>query len=146
MDDYITKPLNRKQLRDTLLRWWPRESLSPRAHPGSSIPSGTMDESDGALAPNVARSQSVVRVFLEHVPGQVASIVQAASSSDAQALRLRAHKLKGSCLAVGVTRMAALCATLEADSNDAVQLAQQLEHEFSKVRARLVLAVEQKSA
>jgi CheY-like chemotaxis protein/HPt (histidine-containing phosphotransfer) domain-containing protein len=146
MDDYITKPLSRKRLRETLLRWWPRESLVPAARRGSSIPSGTIDEGDGALAPNVVRSQSVVRVFLEHVPGQVASIVQAAASSDFEALRQRAHKLKGSCLSVGVPRMAALCATLEAGSKDPVQLARELEHEFSEVRARLARAVEQKSA
>jgi CheY-like chemotaxis protein/HPt (histidine-containing phosphotransfer) domain-containing protein len=145
MDDYITKPINPKLLKEALERWWPRESLPGRSR-GSSIPASALDHSDGALDPTVQRSQSVVRVFLRHVPDQLAAITQAVASGNAEALRLAAHKLKGSCLSVGVPRMASLSATLESGPGNASELAAELELEFAKVRERLNAAAERKSA
>jgi two-component system sensor histidine kinase/response regulator len=148
MDDYITKPLNPKLLREALERWWPRESLLPGSRRGSSIPVGAIDSSDGALDPTVQRSQGVVRVFLRHVPDQVTAITEAVASGNREALRLAAHKLKGSCLSVGVPRMAGLCAMLEEQPSNAATLAEELTREFSKVRMRLTEAAAsaQKSA
>ncbi len=146
MDDYITKPLNPKLLRQALERWWPRESLRPGSRRGSSIPVGAIDMSDGALDPSVQRSQGVVRVFLRHVPDQLAAITAAVAAGNPEALRVAAHKLKGSCLSVGVPRMAALCATLETEAGNTTQVADELEREFSKVRERLAEATEPKSA
>jgi signal transduction histidine kinase/CheY-like chemotaxis protein/HPt (histidine-containing phosphotransfer) domain-containing protein len=146
MDDYITKPINPKLLKEALDRWWPRESLAPGAGRGSSIPASALDHSDGALDPTVQRSQGVVRVFLRHVPEQLAAITQAIAAGNAEALRLAAHKLKGSCLSVGVPRMAALSATLESEPRNASELAAQLELEFAKVRERLNDAAERKIA
>jgi CheY-like chemotaxis protein/HPt (histidine-containing phosphotransfer) domain-containing protein len=146
MDDYITKPINPKLLKEALERWWPRESLLPGLRRGSSIPAGLIDGSDGSLDPTVQRSQGVVRVFLRHVPDQLAALTQAIAAGNAEALRSAAHKLKGSCLSVGVPRMAALCATLEAEPDNAAELATQLEAEFALVRTRLVEATELKTA
>jgi two-component system sensor histidine kinase/response regulator len=146
MDDYITKPLNPKLLREALERWWPRESLVPSVRRGSSIPASAIDNSDGALDPTVQRSQGVVRVFLRHVPDQLAAIADAVATGNREALRLAAHKLKGSCLSVGVPRMAAFCALLEEQPGNGVALSEELTLEFSKVRDRLTEAATQKSA
>ncbi len=150
MDDYITKPLNPKLLKEALERWWPRESLVPPA-PGaaphtSSIPASSFADSDGSLDPTVQRSQSVVRVFLKHVPDQITAIKNAVATGNQEGLRAAAHKLKGSCLSVGVPRMAALCAELEAEPKNTEQLANELEREFAKVQERLVEASERKIA
>jgi len=134
MDDYVTKPLNTKVLREALERWWPRDSMWP------CRPTGTSDQPPPPAAiqtldPNVERSAAVVRVFLRHVPEQLATVASAISSSDAQAVRAAAHKLKGSCLSVGVPHMAALCASLEAEPDSNTQaLKQQLDEEFARVR------------
>src|SRR6185369_8845262 len=114
MDDYVTKPLNTKLLREALERWWPRESMWPCQPSGNSLPPPPPEPNAGALDPAVERSPGVVRVFLRHVPDQLDSVASAISSGDPEALRAAAHKLKGSCLSVGVPRMATLCESLEA--------------------------------
>ena len=149
MDDYVTKPISPKLLREALERWWPRESLLPGLRSGSnssSIPAAAAEASDGALDPSVSRSQGVVRVFLRHVPDQLASIGVALESGDPEALRAAAHKLKGSCLSVGVPRMAALCANLEALPSNGPELKDQLEREFARVREQLSQLLPLKSA
>jgi len=136
MDDYITKPLNPAILRDALERWWP-VAPSAQGASGSSIPAAAMGPADGTLDPNVKRSEGVLRVFLRHVPDQLVAIQTAIESDDEAGLRQAAHKLKGGCLAVGVPRMAALCASLESFPEDRAQQGQALEREFETVRARL---------
>jgi two-component system sensor histidine kinase/response regulator len=146
MDDYVTKPVNPKLLLEALERWWPRVSLVPYSSTGSSIPAPLQDTTGGALDPGVRRSQGVVRVFLRHVPEQLRSIAEAIESGNAEALRGAAHKLKGSCLSVGVPRMAALCASLEAEPTNPAELSADLEHEFQCVREHLEQLVPLKSA
>lgn len=143
MDDYVTKPLNTKLLREALERWWPRESMWPCQPTGTSIPAPppampTAPPID-VLDPAVERSPGVVRVFLRHVPDQLESVASAISSADAEALRQAAHKLKGSCLSVGIPRMASLCANLEEtpEAPHARELKQQLDEEFARVRELL---------
>jgi signal transduction histidine kinase/DNA-binding response OmpR family regulator/HPt (histidine-containing phosphotransfer) domain-containing protein len=137
MDDYVTKPLNTRILREALERWWPRESMWP-CQP-ASVPPPPPAPNDAALDPTVERSPGVVRVFLRHVPDQLASLASALSSNDPEGLRAAAHKLKGSCLSVGVPRMAALCESLEAepDASDARALKVRLDAEFVRTREEL---------
>ena len=139
MDDYVTKPLNSKLLRETLERWWPRESLWPCQPNGASLLPPPPAPNEGALDPLVERSSGVVRVFLRHVPDQLASLASALSSNDLEAVRAAAHKLKGSCLSVGVPRMAVLCATLESEpvAPHAQEVKTQLDEEFAIVRELL---------
>jgi two-component system, sensor histidine kinase and response regulator len=136
MDDYVTKPLNTKLLQETLQRWWPRESMWPCQPSGASIPPPPAPVPNSALDPAVQRSAGVVRVFLRHVPDQLASLANALSSGDIEALAAAAHKLKGSCLSVGVPRMATLCASLEEEPEglNARELKTQLDQEFERVR------------
>ncbi|MEI9941750.1 MAG: response regulator [Pseudomonadota bacterium] len=146
MNDYITKPLNTKLLREALERWWPRESMWP-CQP-ASIPAPPLDGKAGAFDPALERSPGVVRVFLRHVPDQLASLASALSSNDVEGLRAAAHKLKGSCLSVGVPRMAALCASLESEPEapNTPEVKLQLDAEFVRVRERLNLLLPLKSA
>jgi two-component system, sensor histidine kinase and response regulator len=144
MDDYVTKPVSPKLLQDAVERWWPRVSLAP--YGSSSIPAPVMDTSEGSLDPGVRRSQGVVRVFLLHVPDQLRSIAEAVNSGDPDALRGAAHKLKGSCLSVGVPRMATLCVSLESLPANSRELTAELEREFGRVRKHLEQLVPLKSA
>jgi len=137
MDDYITKPLNPKQLEQILSRWWPRRSHRAPPPSSSSIPASADDSSAGVLDPTVHRSQGVVRIFLKFVPDQLESIARALDAADQDGLCSAAHKLKGSCLSVGVPRMAALCASLEARPANAADLKQQLDQEFVRVQSHL---------
>ena len=146
MDDYVTKPLNIKHLREALQRWWPRESMWP-CQP-ASIPAPPPTKPDSLLDPTVDRSLGVVRVFLRHVPDQLASLAGTLSSNDVEGLRDAAHKLKGSCLSVGVPRMAALCARLESEPQaaNARDVKAQLDAEFLRTREELNQLLPLKSA
>ena len=149
MDDYVTKPLNSRVLHESLEKWWPRESMWPCQPNSASIPAPPRDEL--TLDPEVERSAAVVRVFLRHVPEQLAAVASALASDDVEALRAAAHKLKGSCLSVGVPRMAALCLSLEAcgETTNARELTTQLDQEFLRVcelLAPLAPAIPLKSA
>ncbi|MEO8900710.1 MAG: response regulator [Polyangiaceae bacterium] len=137
MDDYVTKPLDPRLLQEALERWWPQVSVVPSANRGVSIPAPGLDSTEGVLAPGVHRSPGVVRVFLRHVPEQIVSIVNAVAADDDDALRAAAHKLKGSCLSVGVPRMTQLCASLESVPSNARELTAELEREFARVREHL---------
>ena len=148
MDDYLTKPLNTKVLREALERWWPRDSMWPCQPDGASVPRAAQAPDEGTLDPTVSRSQGVVRVFLRHVPEQLASLTNAVENDDLGALRAAAHKLRGSCVSVGVPRMAALCQNLESALavQGAPELTAQLGAEFARVREKLTLLLPLPSA
>jgi CheY-like chemotaxis protein/HPt (histidine-containing phosphotransfer) domain-containing protein len=153
MDDYVTKPIDQRLLKQALERWWPKGSLFPGPRPAggisSSMPASLPDAAEDALDPSVTRSQGVVRVFLRHVPEQLASLALALDAGDDEALRSAAHKLKGSCLSVGVPRMAALCASLETEPGAPAERADkkaQLEREFLRVQEQLSQLLPLKSA
>jgi CheY-like chemotaxis protein len=123
MDDYVTKPISASLLGEVIERWWPK-SLSLEPESGERLASVKVQAgpilSDAApvLDASVRRSDAVAKVFLKHVPDQIATIGKALEAGDEAMLRGAAHKLKGSCLAVGVPRMAELCAQLEEGDGD----------------------------
>jgi HPt (histidine-containing phosphotransfer) domain-containing protein len=52
-------------------------------------------------------------LFVDAAPEQVAHIREAMHMGESDATRRAAHKLKGSCLAIGARRMASACAHIE---------------------------------
>ena len=71
-----------------------------------------------------------MRAFLKHVPGQLAELTHAVQSSDVERTQAIAHRLKGTCLAFGASRMARLSAALEKLPDGATTLCADLEAEF----------------
>jgi signal transduction histidine kinase/DNA-binding NarL/FixJ family response regulator len=143
MDDYVTKPINANLLSEVIQRWWPK-SLSREPESGERPASVELSEAPvvaepqaPVLDPKVNRSPAVARVFLKHVPEQIASIARAVQVSDASALKAAAHKLKGSCLAVGIPRMAQLCGELEDGKRDPAQAFAELEAVFGRAQSEL---------
>ena len=141
MDDYVTKPISASLLSEVIQRWWPK-SLSREPESGERRASIKLAAAEAvveapALDPSVKRSPAVARVFLKHVPGQIASIGRAVEAADTLTLKAAAHKLKGSCLAVGVPRMAELCAELEEGTRDAAQSFAELKSVFARAQSEL---------
>jgi HPt (histidine-containing phosphotransfer) domain-containing protein len=130
-------------LGEVIERWWPKSASSglesgERMPQALGVEAAPAAEADGSpLDPNVRRSDAVARVFLKHVPDQVATIGRAIATSDLATLKSAAHKLKGSCLAVGVPRMAALCASLEEEQGDAAEHFAELERVFARAQSEL---------
>jgi signal transduction histidine kinase/DNA-binding NarL/FixJ family response regulator/HPt (histidine-containing phosphotransfer) domain-containing protein len=141
MDDYVTKPINAGVLGEVIERWWPK-TLSREPESGERLASiriaaaAPVSESP-VLDPSVKRSPAVARVFLKHVPGQVESIGKALAAGDLETVKAAAHKLKGSCLAVGIPRMAALCAELEEGTGERGAAFKELERVFAAAQSEL---------
>ena len=126
MDDYITKPVSASALEKVLERW---SEAGAKAAPNAA-PEPT---ESGMLDPDVPVSPTVARLFLQHVPRQVEDIQEAVKNQDSEALKTRAHKLKGSCTAVGALRMTEICRALEPHPKNAAELVDSLRQEFKKI-------------
>ncbi len=126
MDDYISKPISASALEKVLERWT-ESALRVSSIGHSSAPP------DAMLDPDVVVSAAVARLFIQHVPRQIEDIRQAVADRDGPALKLHAHKLKGSCAAVGAVRMTELCGALEPHPPESAGLVADLRREFRKV-------------
>ncbi|HKY40880.1 MAG TPA: ATP-binding protein [Polyangiaceae bacterium] len=151
MDDYVTKPINATLLGEVIQRWWPQPGRYEQesGERGASMKVATPVVVSGeasALDPNVRRSAAVAKVFLKHVPDQIASIGRAIANADAATLKSAAHKLKGSCLAVGIPRMAQLCGQLEAGAPDPATLFEELSQVFARAQTELAAQADSKAA
>jgi HPt (histidine-containing phosphotransfer) domain-containing protein len=54
----------------------------------------------------MTRSSKLVQLFLTQMPGQLAALDEAVQAEDFDLVEQRAHKMKGSCLALGAQVMA----------------------------------------
>jgi signal transduction histidine kinase/DNA-binding NarL/FixJ family response regulator/HPt (histidine-containing phosphotransfer) domain-containing protein len=152
MDDYVTKPISATLLGEVIVRWWPQpgryEQESGERGASMKVPAAQVaaKSETSPLDPNVRRSSAVAKVFLKHVPEQIASIERAIRDADAATLRSAAHKLKGSCLAVGVPRMAELCGQLEEGTAEPVALFVELSQVFARAQSELAAQLDSKAA
>ncbi|MBI5566599.1 MAG: PAS domain S-box protein [Chloroflexi bacterium] len=149
MDDYISKPIQVKELQSALERWGqqlrPIEPAAPVAPPADIDWSmlndlralQAEDEPDFAL--------EMISLYLDNAPQLIDTIRQAIVTGDAPGLQRSAHTLKGSSASLGAQRMATLCLDLEKLGRDGAatgggveggdaQLAE-VEQEFDRVRA-----------
>lgn len=102
-DDYLTKPLCRERLYETLARHLPPAAESrPRRSPVVS----TLFEEEPELAFLVPR-------FVDGLPDTLGEMQRAARGSDRTGLRELAHKLKGTAAGIGYPGLADLAGQLE---------------------------------
>jgi len=118
MDGYVSKPVQSKLLYDTIESMTgsqtdagslPQISVSPRVE-GKAV---NIDEILDRLGGNVSLLQSVVALFEEDSPGQMARIQDAIRNGDAQALMAAAHNLKGSLLVLSADKASTAALELE---------------------------------
>jgi HPt (histidine-containing phosphotransfer) domain-containing protein len=65
------------------------------------------------LSTETRRSAKLIGLFLRQAPIELSGLQAAVAAADAEKLKEVAHRLKGSCRAVGVLRMAELCDLIE---------------------------------
>src|SRR5690606_6606704 len=94
---------------------------------------GSEPAAEPHLHPGTRRSPAVATLFRRMIPDQLELLEQAISLRDAAEVKRLAHKLKGSCLALGARQMAALCAQLEPLPTDAQVRLVALRHEHQAV-------------
>ena len=95
-----------------------------------------------ALDPECQLPPRLIQLFLRSAPTQVQELVDACSARDVEALRARAHKLKGGLYAAGATRLAedveALRQVARASDRPTAELQLQgIRREFAAVLAQL---------
>jgi len=97
------------------------------------------------LSAETRRSAKLISLFLRQVPIELGGLQRAIEGADGEKLKEVAHRLKGSCRAVGVLRMAELCELIErVGVGEAAPKHDRLLIEFE--RARLLLEAEASSA
>jgi CheY-like chemotaxis protein len=107
MDDYLSKPLNRAELRAALQR-------------GAAKPVAPLNEDN--LRPLATGADHEVakwiELFVATAPSSIAEMKRAHGESHASDLSMAAHSLKGSCSNFGATVLAELCAQIEHAADD----------------------------
>ena len=137
MDDYIAKPISRRELEAVLKKW---------VKPG--------DDERGVLDPAVLESlreldddgddfvAEVVELFLRDAPKRIAALRRGFEASAGGAVARDAHTLKGACSNLGAVELRALCESMEAHLRagaleEAEALLPALEHAYDRLRGRL---------
>ncbi|MBS0569293.1 MAG: response regulator [Proteobacteria bacterium] len=141
MDDYLSKPLNRALLEQTLRRWIPAGATSraPASAPAKAPLSAPAPAPRPAFAPatpavpamapqgsvldaDVVRDllevmgdefMDLVRVYLEDTPKSIALLEQAAAGNDNQGLIAPAHSLKSTSANLGALGLSELAKRIE---------------------------------
>jgi signal transduction histidine kinase/CheY-like chemotaxis protein/HPt (histidine-containing phosphotransfer) domain-containing protein len=127
MDDYLTKPFTKDELRELLRRWLPGSGDTASRPEASAADRSTPvePESDPRFDPAVLRrladlGQSdafvtrVVDKYLSSSAELLAALRDGVAASDPEAARAAAHTLKSSSAQIGAVRLSALCKELEA--------------------------------
>jgi CheY-like chemotaxis protein len=159
MDGYVSKPVQSKVLYETIEAMTrpagPAESLSHPPVPLVTTPVArdavNLDEILDRIGGNAGLLQSIVSLFHEDCPGQMASIQAAIKANDADALAMTAHTLKGSLLALSAERASAVVLELEKMGREsrfhgAAELFAILESEVSAVGSELQKIVRERFA
>ncbi len=147
MDDYVSKPIDTRELNSAMDRWLD-EPGAPTGETSSAVSDGADDQP--ADAPAIDRKTLLERCMgnLEFAvslldeaeaswPGQVEAIEAAVGDGDARATAEAAHSLKGAAGILGATKLRQIAAELEAAGKsdqlqDVADLIQQLRGELQK--------------
>jgi len=136
MDDYMSKPLNRALMEQTLRKWLPAGAKSrdlpapvkpaalpiPTPAPAKSSTPPAAPPSGAVLDTDVIRDlldvmgdefTDLVRVYLEDTPKSVAALEQAAARGDIEGLIAPSHSLKSTSANLGALSLSELAKRLE---------------------------------
>ena len=126
MDDYLSKPFNKKQLQDLLQKWLPlkhEESVKPSLTP----PPSNIEPSFNALNPAALDNlrdittetgenllSKAIALFVHSAPKEIDALQDALDQEDSIALTKIAHSLKSACANLGAQSLADCAASIEA--------------------------------
>ena len=113
MNDYATKPIRARVLSSVLAQWLPAHALPSRSARSLQPGAASAQAQLALLGPGLTRSQRAVELFLKTIPEFAQALSAAIARRDVLQVRQLAHRLKGSCASLGVSRMAAACHDVE---------------------------------
>ena len=114
MGGFLSKPVSEAILKNTLRRWFSGANLGDEESGGTAIADGDA----GAVfrlmqAAGPEAMARLVDLFLDDTAGSLEAMHETLEQGDGHELTKLAHALKGSCLQLGMARMADLCGRLE---------------------------------
>ncbi len=142
MDSYVTKPMTLDALGTVLAGLVDRGPAQASAD--DVLDPATVDTLRELGGSSPAVLEELAAVFVEGAPVDIAALEGAVAAGDFDAAALAAHRLKGSCTAVGATTLARLAAEVEAAAMESrpdamaagvAQMAQSLEDVRRALRA-----------
>ena len=99
MDDYLTKPIQQKELAEMLAKWAQSRREPPPAQESGVDDAGRLIFDHQALLRQIDNNEElleeIVATFLEDTPKRIHSLDEAISKKDAPAIRYQGHALKG---------------------------------------------------
>jgi len=167
MDDYMSKPLNRALMEQTLRKWLPpgaktrgvpslakTAAPAPTAKPAPTVPgpASAPATSTAVLDTDVVRDlldvmgdefTDLVRVYLEDTPKSVAALEAAAARSDIEGLIAPSHSLKSTSANLGALSLSELAKRLEHGARsgtlgaEAPMIVAELKRTFARVQQEL---------
>jgi two-component system, sensor histidine kinase and response regulator len=129
MDDYVSKPIDRRLLEEVLSRWAPRheaptttrtmqEEPGPASRPAEAVeaprsPDLEADRLEDVCGHDSRLEREVVQMYLESTRDALARMRAAIDEGDATALRSLAHGLKGGSRTLGAAAVGELAHEIE---------------------------------
>jgi two-component system, sensor histidine kinase and response regulator len=116
MNDYLSKPVEMRQLAEVLAKWLPHATAPPAAELPAAGPSkGVFDEKDmlDRFAGDRPFAGRILKVFLEDFPSQLNNLKKRLDSADGPGTAMQAHALKGAAAAVSAGELRALAQAIE---------------------------------
>ncbi|MDY6991189.1 MAG: response regulator [Pseudomonadota bacterium] len=112
MNDYLTKPIEKKHLLATIVRWTQKNNLThlPNCAP-ISLDEATLAEFVDEVPPEAIHT--IVDIFIKEVVERKQAILQAAQAEDFNRLKEEAHGLKGNAATFGIEELQQLAKAIE---------------------------------
>jgi len=142
MDDYISKPMGRKDLKAALLRWLP--GVAEQQTPPPDLDLETIAWLHELADGDASFFRKLKRTFNREANENLALLRQAAGAGDSDSLWRVAHTLRGQSDAIGARAMVTMSARLESlgksgELAGVAALIEALENEFHRVQKGLDL-------
>jgi two-component system sensor histidine kinase/response regulator len=127
MDDYLTKPLRQRTLKDTLLRWVAAgpttAGANHRGGPTNGARGGSAELLDEAIVVELEGLDGdvlpdLVTLYFDDAAGRVADLGDAVGRADTEAVARIAHTLRGSSSTLGAAHVAHITSKLETAAKD----------------------------
>jgi two-component system sensor histidine kinase/response regulator len=139
MDDYLTKPIDRRRLQEVLDRWLATTGPEPASEAVESHPAFDLNHLRSIVGHEPATLRSYLELFHRTTGPLVADVAGAIQRRDAPAVARMTHTLRGSCGSIGAAGMADIVGRLEDRSRsgewDAIEeLYRHLELSYQQVR------------
>jgi CheY-like chemotaxis protein/HPt (histidine-containing phosphotransfer) domain-containing protein len=146
MDDFLSKPVKLRDLHQKLQKWSPSKGDFDVLDPGPVLSEATILDRDQIQSildlADPGLIQELIDAFLSQWEGSIDALRLAVKRNNSKELKDAAHKLKGSCLSLGLKNLSIVCQELEEQGNTnefsrSNQLLSTLESEFQRSSAEL---------